>query len=622
MAKQKEVDFLWTPRGPAQQLAKERWRQSRVMFLLGPAGGGKSCCALGLALNEVFRSSTMRLLLSRPQITIGEPMGYLPGPQPLDAKVLTPDGWSLMGDIEVGDFVVGRDGKPTRVVGVFPKGTKDVYRVTTTDGSSTECCEDHLWYTQTWENFKRKKPGSVKSTADIIDTLVTSKGKLNHYLPRNEAVEFNKQDLPLPPYTLGALLGDGHMGGNTLACADADISDRVRDEMRSIGCGLSYQGKISWYITGNSVSNKPAQKVKVVVESTGHETIYRNLASCAEALGINKAAVWKRCTDGATVNGRTYAYIPLEERWSNKVKNAIDKLGLLHKKAVDKFIPDIYKYSDVEDRIALLRGLMDTDGSVRSNGEASFTTTSKQLALDVIELVQSLGGRAVLHTRDRRGKESRNADGRVIITKLISHEFTISLPENINPFHLKRKADRFKSSYIHAPKISSVVYVGKKEVQCILVENPEHLYITDQYIVTHNTVEDKLASWLAPLYDVWSSISKDEDWSKLVKALGKRIETVPTGMLRGRTVRDAILLLDESQNCSYNQLKCALTRIGEGGRLILTGDADQSDKYRSEESPLMDVARRLSDLEAVSVIRFTAADQQRSELVTQILERL
>jgi phosphate starvation-inducible PhoH-like protein len=117
-------------------------------------------------------------------------------------------------------------------------------------------------------------------------------------------------------------------------------------------------------------------------------------------------------------------------------------------------------------------------------------------------------------------------------------------------------------------------------------------------------------------------MSGNEEWAKLVKALSKRIEVVPTGMLRGRTVRDAVLVLDEAQNCSYAQLRCALTRIGEYGRLILTGDADQSDRFRTEDSPLMDIAQKLGDLDAVSVVRFGPEDQQRDPLINAILERI
>lgn len=136
------------------------------------------------------------------------------------------------------------------------------------------------------------------------------------------------------------------------------------------------------------------------------------------------------------------------------------------------------------------------------------------------------------------------------------------------------------------------------------------------------SLEDKLSVWFGPLHDVWSSMSGDEEWEKLEKFLGKRLELVPVGMLRGRTIKDGTLILDEAQNCSYAQLVCALTRIGDNGRIIFTGDAQQSDKFTKENSPLMDVCRRLYGIDEVAVVNFTAADQQRSELVNKMLEKL
>lgn len=65
--------------------------------------------------------------------------------QPLDSLLVTPNGWIRMGDISVGDYVIGSDGQPTLVTGVFPQGLKPVYQVRFNDGSYTECCEDHLW---------------------------------------------------------------------------------------------------------------------------------------------------------------------------------------------------------------------------------------------------------------------------------------------------------------------------------------------------------------------------------------------------------------------------------------------------------------------------------------------
>jgi phosphate starvation-inducible PhoH-like protein len=155
----------------------------------------------------------------------------------------------------------------------------------------------------------------------------------------------------------------------------------------------------------------------------------------------------------------------------------------------------------------------------------------------------------------------------------------------------------------------------------LLLSRPQ-ITVGEQSGFLPGSLEEKLSPWLGPLYDVWSAMSGADEWSKLVKVLGKRIEIVPTGMLRGRTIRDAVLVLDEAQNCSYAQLKCALTRIGEYGRIIFTGDADQSDRFRPEESPLMDVARRLADLDTISVVRFTHADQQRDPLINDMLERL
>lgn len=96
------------------------------------------------------------------------------------------------------------------------------------------------------------------------------------------------------------------------------------------------------------------------------------------------------------------------------------------------------------------------------------------------------------------------------------------------------------------------------------------------------TLLEKLTPWLGPIYDVFSTMTDDGDWEKFAKVMDKRIDCIPTGMLRGRTIRNGVLVLDEAQNCSLSQLRCALTRIGEGGRIIITGDADQSDRFSAD----------------------------------------
>lgn len=133
-------------------------------------------------------------------------------------------------------------------------------------------------------------------------------------------------------------------------------------------------------------------------------------------------------------------------------------------------------------------------------------------------------------------------------------------------------------------------------------------------------VEEKLLPWLAPFVDVLGNLTHDK-WENLREEVD--IELVPTSLLRGRTVgKNQVLIADEAQSMSYNQLKCLLTRVGKGGKVVVCGDPSQSDAFDAKTCPLADVAKRLNGLAGVSVVKFGKQDQQRSELVNAILERL
>lgn len=131
-------------------------------------------------------------------------------------------------------------------------------------------------------------------------------------------------------------------------------------------------------------------------------------------------------------------------------------------------------------------------------------------------------------------------------------------------------------------------------------------------------LKQKLLPWLGPFYDVFSSFS-DSPWEQLEKSLSERLEIVPLGFMRGRTVRQAVLVADELQNATEPQLKCLMTRIGQGGKLVLCGDYDQSDKFTAKNSPLAKVAEKMKGVEGITIIRFDAEDQLRDPLVTKIL---
>ena len=133
--------------------------------------------------------------------------------QPLDAQVLTPEGFVAMGELKVGDRVIGVDGKPRNILAIFPQGKKEVFRVHFRDGSQTECCDEHLWFTQTRGERERHQPGAVRTLNTIRRTLRYGT-HFNHAVPRVAPVEFAPgAELPVSPWLLGVYLGDGNKIG-------------------------------------------------------------------------------------------------------------------------------------------------------------------------------------------------------------------------------------------------------------------------------------------------------------------------------------------------------------------------------------------------------------------------
>lgn len=347
--------------------------------------------------------------------------------QPFDAKILTPLGWKLMGNIQVGDSIINSQGLSSRVTGVYPQGLKDVYRVIFTDGSSTECCADHLWLTQSHLDRNRHRQGTVKPLHAIMESLKSERGKKLHYIPMVKPVEFSEPLLlPVNPYLLGVLLGDGCLRDQAVLFSnpETEIQQRVQ-ELLPVGCSL-----------------KPI-----------------------------------------SANGKDFAIRRDSQRVEHKVLNALRLLGLDGKKSNEKFIPPQYKFSSSATRLAVLQGLLDTDGYT-SGTTLEYSTSSRTLAEDVLFLIESLGGRA--HVSLKEPKYTYNGETRI---GLPSYRMFIRLPGEIQPFRLQRKADKYipKTKYQPARAIDKIEYVGVKPVQCIAVDAPDNLYVTDRCILTHNT---------------------------------------------------------------------------------------------------------------------------------------
>lgn len=350
--------------------------------------------------------------------------------QPLDATILTPSGWKLMGDMRVGDEIINSQGGVSKVVGVFPQGEKEIYKVTFTDGACTECCSEHLWLTQSPSQRGHKKNGTVKSLNEIMEIgLKDNTNHFNHYIPMVKPVEFeNSSNLPIDPYLLGVLLGDGCFQKKAILLSNPEIE--IQNAVKSI-LPVGYE-------------LRPTIKGKT------------------KDFGIRQVS---------------------RKSGSHYFLDAIRKLNLDEKKSYDKFIPTNYLFNSKEVRLAVLQGLLDTDGYTHGY-TLEYSTSSQQLALDVKFLIQSFGGRVAIGekipTYTYKGEKKIGRK---------SYRLTIRLPASIKPFRLSRKEKSFipKSKYEPARAISKIELVGKKEAQCISVDASDSLYITNDFIVTHNT---------------------------------------------------------------------------------------------------------------------------------------
>lgn len=347
--------------------------------------------------------------------------------QPLYSKIKKPSGWTTMGDIQLGETVSTPTGEVAKVINIYDRGTKPVYRLTFADNRVVDCCDEHLWkvYNKHWH-----KKWQVKSLNEIMS--LTSLNTSGIYIPLLSTRDNAAVDLPIDPYTVGAVLGDGSFG-NTLSftSVDPEIVQRISDSLFE-NYTIQKNGDISYYVNCNDNSG---QKMK----------------------GI----------------------------YNNRYRSLAIELGLYKKTSADKFIPDIYKTGSQLQIIQLLQGLLDTDGYVSKGGSLYYTTVSSQLASDVAELVRSIGGIATIRKSTNR---SYLYNGNRIPCK---DAYTVSIRYNTPSelVSLTRKKERC-ATYQYADlklRIKKIEYIDKMPVRCIEIDHPDHLYITDEHVVTHNT---------------------------------------------------------------------------------------------------------------------------------------
>lgn len=349
--------------------------------------------------------------------------------QPLTSKVLTPTGWKLMGDIAVDDVVTIPKGGTTRVVGVFPQGKKMINKITFDDGSSVEACNEHLWSANVPIN-----KGAIDTKIRVVDTQyikdwTNSRTRRKISLPLVAPVEFDPIVLPMDPYLLGALLGDGGFTHDQISFTNIDpkIVYQVGQLVNDYDTTLKTVNGKDYYIT----------------KATGRE-------------GLRE----------------------------NHLISTIRELGLMNRTSSSKFVPEQYKRGSIMARWMVLQGLFDTDGTIDLRGNVSYTTTSPQLAKDVQAIIWSLGAKCTITSRrptyPYKGEQHLGQEAFMLH---VQHDDTRMF------FTVPRKLERCKvrTKYRAYRTIVSVEEIGEQEAQCIMVEDTDHLYITDNFVVTHNT---------------------------------------------------------------------------------------------------------------------------------------
>lgn len=387
--------------------------------------------------------------------------------QPLDAKVLTPLGWRRMGQLEMGDFVIGKNGQPVQILAVYPQGQRDIYRLTMSDGSSVEADLEHLWAVtaRTTHNSTEENTENVMllSTKELIQRL--DQQPSSYFLPLVDPIEFAEHDTQIDHYTLGVLLSTQRPPRHVIDVVELAKSCFFPPQFLEQHTHQVEQ--LRALATSDTMSQRYMSNKRVSVKLSGPQ-----LGQFLE--------FWH--------GHQQHATLPNSDILPN---NELARCFM----------------GSVAQRTALLQGLLDRDGYVY-NGVLRYSHSCGNIILKVMTLVQSLGGTAcwsksdsvqetttqattpALNTNTPDNIPENVSENMLDIPELLWH-LDIRLPKSFKPFRLSRKKAIYDNMPFVPPMraIEHIEYVGVKEAQCIAVKAPDHLYVTEHCIVTHNTLQ-------------------------------------------------------------------------------------------------------------------------------------
>jgi replicative DNA helicase len=494
----------------------------------------------------------------------------------LDTSLATPEGWTTMGEVRVGDRLIGANGAPTEVVAATEVMTdRPCYEVVFSDGSTVVADGSHRWLTHSRRSRRYGTPPEVRTTEEIAATvrIPTANRRVNHSVDNAQPLDLPERELPIPPYTLGVWLGDGHSAAARFTTADPEIVLYVEGD----GFGVQQSGPMVYSISLPEPEPVPEQDCAVCGRLFRPRA--RGIRTCGQSCGgrarfPSAPEAPPTCADcGVTTPGTWNGSRRCAEchRRFGSVTARLRTLGVLG----DKHIPAAYLRASETQRRALLAGLMDTDGTVAPNGNAQFCVTSRRLAEDVRELIVSLGYRCSMTEGSVEGRTPRS-----------STAYTLNLSTMDDLFRLERKRLAHKERRratngrrTNSRYIVDVRPVPSVPVRCVTVDADDHLYLAGRSMIpTHNStaamdfartasVRHNFASAIfslemskveivmrllsaearVPLHVLRSGQLSDDDWTKLARRMGE--------------ISEAPLFVDDTPNMTLMEIRAKARRL-------------------------------------------------------------
>jgi replicative DNA helicase len=412
----------------------------------------------------------------------------------------------------------------------------------------------------------------VVTTEELAKSLrcASADRRLNHAVRIAAPFELPERELLFPPYTLGAWLGDGHSKQARITSADHELIEEIRREtirVEALGDQLyalrlpepALIGERACVVCGE-VFTPATSQVKTCGRSCGgrarlvSDPIQATCPDCGE-----RSSGLRRCQSCQRRHGTVQGILKTLGVWGNK------------------HIPAEYLRSSVEQRRALLAGLLDTDGYINRNGVVQFAVTSRRLAFDVLELVHSLGHRARVTTKRVKGRSEAS-----------STSYCITFTPRDPVFRLQRKLERQRlGKGPTARMVVDVRPVASVPVRCVEVDAEDHLYLAGRACIpTHNStlgldiaraasIKHQLTSVIfslemsrneitmrllsaeakVPLHHMRAGQMTDDDWNRIARSTGE--------------VSSAPLFIDDSPNMTMMEIRAKCRRLKQRNNLRL-----------------------------------------------------